>query len=297
MRFVPYFLLLTLTQITSGLVAGSSRIGRAVALLVTIGALAFPLLLPADEPALRAALGLGLAMAFFRTIDLVRETKRRTPLWRILHVALPFDTRRIAPAPPTFSPTDLLRIASHFVVAIGAFYVAVHFGAFDLHEPPRLLLRWSAGLVAAVALTEAVYGLAALLVRGAGFSIDELHRRPLASRSVKEFWGERWNLTITRFFREHCVKPLARRRLTSLGIVASFLASALLHAYLVLVTVSLAWSLPMFLYFVLQGAFVFVERALHEERWRSSARRVWTFGVMIATSPLFIEPGLRAIGM
>ncbi|HEX7663689.1 MAG TPA: hypothetical protein VF407_04235, partial [Polyangiaceae bacterium] len=166
MRLAPYFLLLTLTQIVCGLAAGRGRspLGRVFAILFATLALAFPLAVPADHPAVRGILALGLAMALFRTIDLAREgrdRRERTALWRVLHVAIPFDTRRIAAAAPSFSATAFLRAVDHLAVALAAFYVAIHYGAFTSTEPVRLLVRWSGALVAAVAITEAAYGLAA----------------------------------------------------------------------------------------------------------------------------------------
>jgi hypothetical protein len=48
-------------------------------------------------------------------------------------------------------------------------------------------------------------------------------------------------------------------------------------------------------YFLLQGVFVILEMALNEKRWNPTLARIWTLTLMIASSPLFVEPGLQIL--
>jgi D-alanyl-lipoteichoic acid acyltransferase DltB (MBOAT superfamily) len=131
--------------------------------------------------------------------------------------------------------------------------------------------------------------------------LARLHRSPAASLSVKEFWGDRWNRTVSMWFREHCLKPLARRTNAKLGMLASFLVSGILHAYLVIVALDVKWALVMLSYFLLQAIFVAIEIAIEiaidPKHWNPHLARVWTLTLMIASSPLFVEPALRILGI
>lgn len=63
------------------------------------------------------------------------------------------------------------------------------------------------------------------------------HVHPIRSKSVGEFWGRRWNLTISNRIREHVYSPLARSGHPILGRIWSFLVSAAFHALPVFLSV------------------------------------------------------------
>jgi hypothetical protein len=52
----------------------------------------------------------------------------------------------------------------------------------------------------------------------------------------------------------------------------------------------------MFAFFFVQGIFVILETRLGVSRWSRPARRAWTVTIMVASSPLFVEPALRVLG-
>ena len=85
--------------------------------------------------------------------------------------------------------------------------------------------------------------------------------------------------------------------MSRLGLVAAFTVSALLHAYLVVVSVDIEMALVMFAYFMLQALFVLFEMKTRMQTRPALVRRAWTLSVMIATSPMFVEPALQAIGV
>jgi hypothetical protein len=47
-------------------------------------------------------------------------------------------------------------------------------------------------------------------------------------------------------------------------------------------------------YFVVQGAFAWLEGPLGVETWPRPAAHAWTIAAMAGTSPLFVEPALQA---
>ncbi len=283
-------------QVAAGLLATGSKRRRLVAFVLTYIAVPLPFFLPADLPALRAVFALEVAMGCMRSTDLARDKTVRSAFFRVQHVLTPFDTRRISTAPRALRFGKLAGALLYGVVAAAAIWaVIVVSPALDPSRVPAS--RWLFGLIATYAFTDFAYGLVAVGLRAGGLDTYELHRAPALSRSVQEFWGERWNRTVSAWFREHLLLPLARRRSPLLGVVASFAASAVLHAYLVVAAVGVGWGLVMFGYFALQAAFVFAERGLRIATWPRPAARAWTVILMVASSPLFIEPGLRSIGL
>lgn len=297
MELVPYFFLVTVTQLVAGTLVTGPRAQRLFAVLVAALALGIPRIVP-PVPWARAAIALGLVMTFLRTIDLARERKTRSLAFRILHVAIPFDTRRVHPSPTArASLHEVPKILLYFALTVLAVALVKAAGPFDPGATRALALRWSAGLVLAYAVTEVAYRGIEEVIRALGFDVYAFHRTPAAALSVKEFWGERWNRTVMAVLREHCLRPLAKRGYVRLGLLAAFVASAVLHAYLAIVSVGIVMALVTFAYFVVQGVAVLFEIAIRVDKRTRFVRRVWTLAFMIATSPLFVEPALRVIGL
>jgi alginate O-acetyltransferase complex protein AlgI len=122
-----------------------------------------------------------------------------------------------------------------------------------------------------------------------GVPVERLFVNPLASRTLGEFWGRRWNLAFHAVARDFVFKPVARRRGPVAGILATFFFSGLLHEVLLSVPVGGGYGLPL-LYFLLHGALVLAER-----RWAIRGR-VWTLFWVLAPAPLLFHPWfLRAL--
>lgn len=52
----------------------------------------------------------------------------------------------------------------------------------------------------------------------------------------------------------------------------------------------------MFAFFIVQGSFVPMEARFGSSRRSRPARRAWTIALMVASSPLFVEPAVRVLG-
>ncbi len=299
MGIVTGFALLAGLHIAAGIsghvLHGKPR-GHWVPLALAMLGLPLPHFLPEHPSGLRFLCGLGAAMGLLRAIDLARDKTPRPILFRVRHIMTAFDTRRMKKGTAHLMlRRAVLSVLVGLLILPGLY--AVYAIAPALSGTPALLVRWAFGLLFAYASSDLVYGGAFVLFRALGVELEELHRAPILSRTVKEFWGERWNRTVSAWLSEHILRPFARRRQAKLGLLASFVVSAVLHGYLVLVTLGDLTALLMSGYFLVQGALVFVEIRLRATRWSRPVGHVWTVTVMVATSPLFVEPALRCIGI
>ncbi|KAL3733402.1 hypothetical protein ACJRO7_022861 [Eucalyptus globulus] len=128
---------------------------------------------------------------------------------------------------------------------------------------------------------------------------------PCLSTSFQDFWGRRWNLTVTNALRHTVYKPLKSflephlwaAWATAAAVMAAFLASGLMHEllYYDVTRARPTWEVTGF--FVLQGACVVVEvaaKAAVGERWRLSRAVLTplTVGFMAATAMWLFFPQL-----
>ena len=113
--------------------------------------------------------------------------------------------------------------------------------------------------------------------------MGRLFINPLASKSLAEFWGRRWNLAFHDVARNHVFRPAARRWGTPAGILLTFVFSGMLHELLLSVPVGGGYGLP-FAYFLLHGGLVLAER-----RWALGGR-VWTLFWVLVPAPLLFHP-------
>ncbi|MEA2235818.1 MAG: hypothetical protein QOC81_542 [Thermoanaerobaculia bacterium] len=102
------------------------------------------------------------------------------------------------------------------------------------------------------------FGLLNLLaawLRTRGVAAERLFRDPLHARSLAEFWSRRWNLAFTEMTVIAIHRPINRSAGRKAAILASFLASGLLHEMAISVPARGGYGLPT-LYFLLHGVLV-----------------------------------------
>ncbi len=138
-----------------------------------------------------------------------------------------------------------------------------------------------------------LFTIAAGLWRLAGFPCKPLFRAPLASTSLSEFWGRRWNLAFTEMVQLSLYRPLAARIGTAAAAFAGFLFSGLLHEIAITLPACGGYGRPL-LYFALQGSLVLFERALgrsghaiDRHRWIG---RIWTLAALAVPLPILLVP-------
>jgi hypothetical protein len=274
--------------------AGESARGRKAGLVIAVAALALPFLEHTESPLMAFVVALVACWGAVRTLDLYRERTARPWRMRVWHVLAAFDTRQTTRVPARVDGATLMNVLGHAALATGGAVVL-------LYGAPHLLgfARWPVRAVAGTAFAYGVAGAVADLVRWmyllVGIAVPPIQRTPIASRSLQEFWGQRWNRVVGRWLRENLFLPLARRRRPAVGLLLAFVVSGFLHGYLTLAAVGSAMALPMTAFFVVQGGLVLLERGLRVEAWPSAAARLWFVTAMLVSVPLFVEPMLAVV--
>jgi hypothetical protein len=288
------FLVVMALGLVGALVATGSLARRALGIAITMTTLGGPWLLPREHLLVRAFLALVVFAGIMRSVDL--RVGKRGALERVGHVVSVVDTRKLVRASPRLDFSVLARVLGWLALAaIG--YVLVTRVAPEARGTAYWAVRWGAGLLFVYAFSEAAYALLLASYRLAGFEPPPLHRHPAAARSVQEFWGRRWNLTVSAWLGETFFRPLARRGRPLLGVLLAFLVSAVVHAYIAGAAMGARMAALMIGYFGVQGLLVGLELALGVSRWRAVPAHVWTVGWMAALSPLFTEPLWRVLGV
>jgi hypothetical protein len=265
---------------------------RPVASLCVVAVLAVPFIVRTDQPLAIFYLAVYATMIGMRTVELLRTPTPMTPLRRIWHVQSPFDTRAATSRARGREGRALLVGLAWFAACFVASGIGV-VASVELDGLVRLVIRWGTCAFVFLAMFEAFGRLLQAGYAPLGIRPPAIHDNAWAATSVREFWGERWNMAVGTWLRAHCYEPLRRRGHPGAGVAAAFLASAAIHCYLVLACLGLFWSGVMALFFVVQIVVMLVERALGVRRWRPAAARAWTIGALLVASPLFCEPVFR----
>jgi hypothetical protein len=282
--------LLGVALVVAFLTTGSTP-RRALGLLVATSVFAMPWLAPDAPPIGRGLLALMAVWMFARAIDLARDRPRSFTSRLALTVAL-FDSREAQRKPAEFDTGALLAAAGYLGLAFASLVVAISVSA-QLDGGWRWALRWTAGLAFVYAFPDAVAAGMRFVYGLIGWRLPEMHRVPIASRSLGEFWGKRWNRVVGSWLRRHCFLPLARRRMPAAGMAFAFVVSTALHVWFAGVAVGIIGGLMMGAYFVIEGVLVLLE---NQVRPGPVAGRAWAVLGAGLPAPLFIEPMLWMFG-
>ncbi len=268
---------------------------RQVASWVTLlAALLLPFYLPAG-PLPRALMGALALLAVVKVLRVRQHPSRWSPRLRLWHALAPFDVERTHRVPPALDRALLAWTVIHAVIALGALVALSTFPrtlSFPL-QLLRLLLGGAVVYAGMEALTEALR----LLHRLAGIDVPALQDRPLLSTSIREFWGRRWNRPVSGWLAEFVFAPVTARSGTTEGLVATFVASGILHAWVFVAAVGWIAAMLAGLFFLFQGVFVLMESLVGIRRASLPLQRLWTLGLLALTSPLFVDPVLRVFGL
>jgi hypothetical protein len=236
-------------------------------------------------PLLRGVLALLIFWGVARVYDLAREPRPLSPAFRLAFVVAIIDLRQLRWGRPWLAVDALIKAAVWIPLGLLALAVAVA-------RPPDPV-RWTCGVFVMYALGETGEALFRGVLGLLGAASPPIQRAPIAARSLREFWGERWNLVVNRWLRAHCFLPLARRRAPGLGLALAFLVSAGIHAWFIGVALGPRMAACMGLYFVVQGLLLALELPLRVLRWPAPLGRAWMLAGTLLPSPLFVEPMLR----
>ncbi|HKQ87004.1 MAG TPA: MBOAT family protein [Candidatus Acidoferrales bacterium] len=120
-----------------------------------------------------------------------------------------------------------------------------------------------------------------------GICAEPIMQRPLASKSLSEFWGKRWNLGFRALSHKLVFRPLQTRYGTVVGTLGAFFVSGLIHDVVISVPARGGYGLPT-AYFLVQGLGVLAERSQVGKTLGLGTGvegRIWT--ISIAAGPVF----------
>lgn len=195
--------------------------------------------------------------------------------------------------PFSAAPTFLRRAGACLVGLL--LYYWIYWKLVDAFQLHGIILNYLA-VPAVLLMTEVFIAIATVLWLPSGRLLPVLHRNPFAARSVADFWGRRWNLWMSDWFRYAMFTPLRRRPVLAVWLI--FFLSGLLHEYVLNLGLWLVTGQKLFgtmmLYFLLQAAGVLMERRFLKHR--PLANRLFTWLIVLAPVPLaFNELMLRML--
>ena len=152
--------------------------------------------------------------------------------------------------------TEWIRAALNFV--LGA--VLVFMGARRIPAGDTLLVGWMGMTGFVLILHFGAFHLLSCALRRFECSANPLMNRPLASTSLAEFWGRRWNTAFRDLTHRFLFRPLASRFGPRTAALAGFALSGLVHDLVISLPAGGGYGGPT-LFFAIQGLAVTVERS------------------------------------
>lgn len=265
-----------------------TRAGARLALLVATSLLPLPALVMA-HPVTIAMLAVAALALVFTAVDFAyvdRPARLKDRLVLALASLVLADARHLTRRPRQFDRRAAAQVLGAVLAAGVALLVWSHADA--LAWLPRYLARCAAGAVVVLAVAEVMTGLVGLISGLAGASLRPVHDSPYRARTVGEFWSRRWNPLVGAWLHRHCFRRLAPRG-ARLAMIGTFVASAALHAYLLL-AIDLLAALSWAAFFIAQPVLVLAERKLGVRRWPAALAHTWTVTCMVLLLPLMLSP-------
>ncbi len=254
-------------------------------------ALLAPLAVPDELTLVRFVLSIASVILVMGLVDLVRHGAGLSWWGRIALLTTFVDLRVARPCRPGLDPHDRRIAAVHGGVAVLGWAMA---SASILLGPGAIVLRWLGGVVLVYGTAETVTRGVRLLYSALGRRVPLLHDQPIRAASVSAFWSRHYNRPVSGWLARNVQRPVARRIGGRAGLVAAFVVSTALHAWLAWVALDVTAAAMMGAFFLVQGGVVLLEGTWAGWRALSSRlRRVWTLGWLLVSAPLFVEPFLR----
>lgn len=154
------------------------------------------------------------------------------------------------------------------------------------------LLRSYAALPLLLLMSEFLAALLTVVWLPSGKLLPPIHCRPWQARSVADFWGRRWNLWFSDWFRYTLLSRL--RRWPAVTLVLIFAISGVMHEWVINVPLycltGRARFGSMLIYFLLQAAGLLVERRFLKPHQKLRVAFAWL--VIITPAPLIMNEGL-----
>jgi alginate O-acetyltransferase complex protein AlgI len=150
-----------------------------------------------------------------------------------------------------------------------------------------LLGGWTGMVGVVLVLHFGAFHLIALAWQRAGVGVKPIMQRPLASCSLSELWGKRWNLGFRALSHTWVFQPLSKRFGSVIATLGAFLVSGFLHDLVISVPAGAGYGLPT-AYFLVQGIGVITERSKTGQRFGlGHGTRGWLWTALIAAGPVY----------
>lgn len=174
--------------------------------------------------------------------------------------------------------------------AVGATLIVAGKSALFTGHP--LWSGWLGMIGLVLILHFGTFSLIALAWKSFGVRAEPIMQHPLASKSLSELWGKRWNLGFRTLSHKLVFRPLQKSYGTVAGTLGAFLASGLIHDLVISVPARGGYGLPT-AYFLIQGFGVIAERSQAGQRLGLSdgiRGRVWMVAIAVGPLCLLFHP-------
>lgn len=183
--------------------------------------------------------------------------------------------------------TLLLKGASRIIIGISLLYLSTLVENYSAFFIPQLLLLAGFSFI----LHFGIMNISTAGWRSAGIEAKELFRSPYKAKSLKEFWGKRWNVAFSEMTALIAYRPLKSKAGIETAMLVSFLLSGLLHEVAISFPVKAGYGLPM-LYFAIHALAMHLEtRSAFVQRLISHRilSHVWVMTVLVLPMPLLFH--------
>lgn len=239
--------------------------------------------------------------AVFKALALSRSRAPRVGLARgILYLTLypGLDpARAFARDPAADRPRGRLEVLAGLVEVAGSILVAELAERWGVLDAGRYPAAWAYAIQFTLFMDgsfRAVMG----MFRAAGRYAEDVFRSPWLLEDLSDFWGRRWNRFVGRTLTLEVLAPLQPRVGRVVAVLATFLASGVMHEVLFVMPTGVALG-QYVAFFLAQGVALIVLARLIPGRLRTPelrfARRLAAAAVLIATAPLFFGDAYRLL--
>lgn len=232
-----------------------------------------------------AALGLAMKLA---AVLIRNDPASRSRRFWLSPLPAPNSLRRLRP-PGELKPRLIQAAVSACVLAL--YYQAFWHWIAPL-SPPAWIIGYL-GVPVLLLFSSLFVGTLTVLWLPAEGLLPPLHDRPVLARGVADFWGRRWNLWFSDWFRHALFVPLRGRPV--LAVVVVFFVSGLMHEWVVNAPLYLVNGRRLFgsmmVYFLLQAVGMLVERRWFAGKPAGKVALAWL--VIFVPAPLLINEGLQ----
>lgn len=151
-----------------------------------------------------------------------------------------------------------------------------------------VLARGWVGLIGLIFLLHfGSFHLLALVWQEAGINVSPIMKVPILSVSLSEFWSHRWNLAFRHLANRIAFQPLHKSLGTMGAMSVAFLASGLIHEFVISLPARGGYGLPT-IYFLLQAAGMALEKSSAGQRiGLATGLKGWLFTMFFTAGPAF----------